>query len=68
MAETTVLNVEGMHCQHCVKAVTDELTAVPGVSDVQVNLEAGNAVVVHEPDVARSTLIAAVDEAGFDAN
>ena len=32
------LKVQGMTCGHCVNAVVEELTALPGVSDVQVDL------------------------------
>ena len=34
-----IIRIEGMSCGHCVKAVTNELSAVSGVSDVVVSLE-----------------------------
>lgn len=40
MANTTY-HVEGMTCAHCVSAVTKELTALPGVTDVTFELNAG---------------------------
>ena len=35
MSTTTTYGVTGMTCDHCVRAVTDELTALPGVRDVE---------------------------------
>ena len=35
---TRVFAVDGMSCGHCVKAITDEVSSVPGVSAVQVDL------------------------------
>ena len=40
MANTTY-RVEGMTCAHCASAVTEELSALAGVSDVTVELDAG---------------------------
>jgi copper chaperone CopZ len=65
----TTLHVTGMTCGHCVKAVTEELTAVPGVASVDVDLVAGgtSAVQVHSTEpVAPEALRAAVDEAGYE--
>ena len=41
----TVYTVKGMTCEHCVKSVTSELGAVPGVCDVQVDLPTGQVTV-----------------------
>ena len=37
------LTVKGMSCNHCKQAVTQALEALPGVSDVNVDLEKGEA-------------------------
>ena len=42
--------VEGMTCQHCVHAVTEALTAVPGVVGVAVDLAAGQVTIKGQPD------------------
>ncbi|MCY8277953.1 MULTISPECIES: copper ion binding protein, partial [Bacilli] len=39
--EQKTLQVEGMSCQHCVKAVETSVGELDGVSAVHVNLEAG---------------------------
>jgi len=37
------VKIKGMSCQHCVAAVTKALTAIPGISNVQVDLQKGEA-------------------------
>ncbi len=37
------IKVKGMSCQHCKNAVTEALNGVKGLSNVQVNLEKGEA-------------------------
>jgi copper chaperone CopZ len=55
-----------MTCGHCVAAVSEEVGKVPGVTDVQVDLESKR-VVVAGTGVADEAVVAAVDEAGYDA-
>lgn len=57
--------VEGMTCGHCVAAVTAELTAVEGVSDVAVVLEGGAVTLTSEAPLDVEAVAAAVDEAGY---
>ncbi len=40
--EKAVLHVEGMSCQHCVKAITKAVGGLPGVAGVSVDLAAKN--------------------------
>lgn len=64
---TQNFDVTGLTCGHCVGAVTEELTALDGVRDVQVTLVAGGtSTVTVEADRALSTdeVSAALDEAG----
>jgi copper chaperone len=67
-SETTPLNlvVEGMSCDHCRVAITDEVSRVSGVESVEVDLDAKR-VRVGGTDVDESAVIDAVDEAGYDA-
>jgi copper chaperone CopZ len=62
---TTTWTVTGMTCGHCVKAVTDEVSAIPGVSEVVVELESGLVTVTAETDPSVDAVAAAVDEAGY---
>jgi copper chaperone CopZ len=62
---TKVWTVQGMTCEHCVKAVTDEISIIIGVSDVAVDLTTGKVTVTSEVDPPVELLAAAVDEAGY---
>lgn len=67
MAKTR-LKVSGMSCQHCVKTVTDALTALEAVQRAKVNLRKGEAIVHF--DASRTTpanLTEAITEVGFEA-
>ncbi|MCI8401638.1 MAG: heavy metal translocating P-type ATPase [Lachnospiraceae bacterium] len=61
-----VLKVEGMMCNHCKAAVEKALSAVEGVSSVEVNLEQKTASAVLESEVADDVLSKAVTEAGYE--
>lgn len=61
----TKLNITGMTCQHCVKAVETALKAVPGVESVKVSLPDRSATVTGSVD--SPALIAAVTEEGYQA-
>jgi copper chaperone CopZ len=66
---TQVFKVSGMTCQHCVASVTEELTEIPGVSAVTVELVPGevSAVTVESADALLTEAVrAAVDEAGYE--
>ncbi|GBD36019.1 Copper-transporting P-type ATPase [bacterium HR36] len=64
-----VLHVRGMSCSACVSTVERALRQVPGVADVRVDLQSGQASVRFEQDVQpdRMALIGAIRQAGFDA-
>ena len=53
-----------MTCGHCVNAVTEEVSAIPGVTDVTVDLESGALKVVSDDAVDFDRLVEAVAEAG----
>jgi len=59
------LNITGMTCGHCQAGVTQALKSVPGVSDAQVDLATGKAVV--QGDAEPQQLVAAVVEEGYGA-
>lgn len=63
---TTVLHVEGMSCGHCVKAVSGAVSAVDGVTGVQVDLATKTAMVEHGAQVTFDALKAAIEEQGYD--
>ncbi|HUQ00430.1 MAG TPA: heavy metal-associated domain-containing protein [Aeromicrobium sp.] len=65
---TETYDVTGMTCGHCVSSVDSELRAVPGVTDVAIDLVAGgtsHVTVTSAEPLPRETVAAAVDEAGY---
>ena len=65
--ETTMkktIKIEGMMCQHCVKAATKALEGVAGVTAVTVSLEDKQAVV--EGSATDEALTAAIVDAGYE--
>jgi copper chaperone CopZ len=59
-----VYQVTGMTCGHCVQAVRSEVAAVPGVSDVDVDLASGR-LTVGGTEFSDEAIASAVDEAGY---
>jgi copper chaperone len=64
--ETKTYSVPGMHCGHCQAAVARELESAPGVKSVEVDLET-KLVTVGGDGLDNAALVAAIDEAGYDA-
>ena len=61
---TTTYQVTGMTCGHCAQAVTTEVSAIDGVTDVTVDVDSGNVEVTGD-GVTEEAVRAAVDEAGY---
>ena len=66
MTETRIYIVPGMHCAHCERAVSGEVSAVSGVESVEVDLGAKRVTVVGM-GLDDAALRAAIDEAGYEA-
>lgn len=62
----TSFRVNGMSCGHCVRAVRDEIGALAGVGDVDVDLASGTVTVTSDNPLDRAELAAAVHEAGCE--
>lgn len=58
--------VTGMTCEHCVNAVSSEVAAIAGVTDVAVDLTNGSVTVTSEAPLTRAQVKAAVEEAGYE--
>jgi copper chaperone len=64
--EIIELNVEGMSCQHCVKAVKGSVSALPGVDSVEVSLERKRVTVGYDPArVGIPAVKSAIEDAGY---
>ena len=55
-----------MTCGHCQKAVTEALEGVDGVTDVEVDLESGDATLEGTGDA--DALVSAVEDEGYSAS
>jgi copper chaperone len=66
MTETMTYSVPEMSSGHCRAAITAEVTAVVGVESVDVDLDK-RLVSITGRNLDEATLVAAIDEAGYDA-
>ena len=62
---TETYTVSGMTCGHCVSSVTEEVSELAGVSDVQVELETGRLTVTADQPIGEDKVRGAVEEAGY---
>ncbi|KYG57408.1 copper chaperone CopZ [Planococcus maritimus] len=67
MKEQVQLQVSGMSCQHCVKAVEDSVGALSGVEKVDVSLEQGAVDVTYDnSNVDVAQIASAIEDQGYD--
>jgi copper chaperone CopZ len=60
---TRTFSVPDISCDHCVQAITREVSPLEGVTELSIDLDAKTVSVAGGDDDA---IIAAIDEAGFD--
>lgn len=66
--DTVTIKVDGMTCGGCVASVKRVVQAVPGVENVDVSLERGEAVITYDGAKAQPAAFrTAIDAAGFTA-
>lgn len=58
--------VPDVSCQHCVKAITEEVNTIKGVQQVVVNLSNKSVRVEHDGSVSLQSLIDAIKDAGYE--
>lgn len=62
-----ILNVEGMSCGHCKMAVEKAVSALEGVSSVQVDLTAKKVAIIYNPDkVSEEAIKESITDQGYD--
>lgn len=66
MSTTTTYRVTGMTCEHCVGAVTREVSSLEPVTGVQVALSTGDVTVESARPLTHDEIAAAIDEAGYE--
>ena len=64
---TTEFQVTGMTCGHCEMSVREEVEKIAGVESIDVSAQTGRLVVTSAAEVDADAVIAAVDEAGYQA-
>jgi copper chaperone CopZ len=64
--EQSVYAVAGMTCSHCVNAVRSEISGIPGVTEVDVDLAGGKVTITAEPAPSADEVRAAVEAAGYE--
>jgi len=63
-----IYQVTGMTCAHCVSSVTEEISALDGVTDVAIDLVAGGTstvTVTSEAPLDAASVAKAIEEAGY---
>ena len=65
MSDTQTYTVTGMTCGHCAASVTEEISEIPGVENVDVVVETGAVTVSSTAPLDESAVRAAVEEAGY---
>ncbi|MUN64869.1 heavy metal transporter [Kocuria sediminis] len=64
---TTQFQVTGMTCGHCEMSVREEVQEIAGVTGVEVSHQSGQLTVTSDQPVDEAAVIAAVEEAGYQA-
>lgn len=65
--EKATIHVNGMSCDHCVKAITTALGALPGVSGVSVDLKGKTVTVNYDPSgISLDKIMSEIEEQGYD--
>lgn len=65
--EKTVLKVDGMSCEHCVKAITGVVGALDGVDEVKVDLATKTVEIIHDEEKAPLNKIKSeIEDQGYD--
>lgn len=67
MSTITTLNVNGMSCSHCEKAVKEALNQLEGVFNTAVNLEEKTVIVQYDDMlITERVLKEAIEDVGYD--
>ena len=62
---TTTVTVTGMSCGHCATSVREEITEIPGVRTVEVDLASGKVTIDSDSAVEADAIRTAVEDAGY---
>ena len=62
----TMIKVEGMGCENCVRHITEALEGLPGVKGVKIDLASGQVSFENPESVGMDKIRAAIEEAGYE--
>jgi copper chaperone len=62
----STVTVLGMTCGHCAHSVREEVDAIPGVTDVDVDLNSGRVTIGGSASVDRNAIKRAIEAAGYE--
>lgn len=60
-----IIIVDGMHCEHCVKKVTDAILKVDDSAKVKVDLKSGGVIITSKNSIDINSVKENVNETGF---
>ena len=66
MTDTITYSVPGIHCEHCARAIREEVSEIGGVEEVDVDLPA-KVVTVRGSGLSDGDVREAIAEAGYEA-
>jgi len=66
VVKTRSIVVVGMSCDHCANAIRAEISKLPGVTEVDVDVAAGKVRITAEQLPGDTALRGAVEEAGYE--
>ncbi|MEU3570822.1 cation transporter [Kitasatospora sp. NPDC036755] len=66
MSSTITYTVSGMSCGHCEKAISEEVSALAGVTEVSADSAAGTVTISSATPLDDEQVRAAIDEAGYE--
>ncbi|MDY0910415.1 heavy-metal-associated domain-containing protein [Microbacterium sp. CFBP9034] len=67
MTQSTEYKVTGMSCGHCEASVRGAVSKIAGVEEITVDAKSGQLIVGSSVPLADDDVLAAVDEAGYEA-
>ena len=60
------IQIKGMRCGHCVASVTSALSAIDGISEVNIALDKGEATFTQSKEVPMAAIKQAIAAIGFE--
>ena len=61
----TIIKVEGMGCENCIRHVTEALEGLSGIQDVRVDLQTGEVTFENPQSVGMDIISSTIEEAGY---